>query len=189
MIADVSGKGIAAALLMAFIRPIMRSALDRTADPVEALERTNRILVDERRTGMFVTILAGVLELDTGVFTYANAGHEMPLIAPGDGTEPRWLGGGGPLLGVFGQLGLTADRVEIRPGDRLVLYTDGIPDARSPEGERYGAERFRRTVAATCVDGTAVDTCRAVIQGVLAHQGSATPADDLAFLVFRRLPA
>lgn len=173
---------------MAFVRPIMRSALDRNADPVEALERTNHILVDERRTGMFVTMLAGILELDTGTFTYANAGHEMPLLAPGDGSEPRWLGGGGPLLGIFGRLGITADRVEIRPGDRLVLYTDGIPDARSPEGERYGADRFRQTVAATCVDGGAVDTCRAVIQAVLAHQGTAHPADDLALLVLRRVP-
>lgn len=174
---------------MAFVRPIMRSALDRTADPVEALERTNHILVDERRTGMFVTVLAGILELDTGVFTYANAGHEMPLLAPGDGSELRWLPGGGPLLGVFGRLGLTTERVELRPGDRLVLFTDGITDAQSPSGERYGAERFRDTVAATCVGGDAVDTCRAVIQGVLAHQGTALPADDLALLVLRRVPA
>ena len=68
-IADVSGKGIAAALLMAFVRPVMRSALDRTGDPVTALERTNHILVDERRTGLFVTVVCGVLDLDTGVFT------------------------------------------------------------------------------------------------------------------------
>src|SRR6185436_7088744 len=101
VIADVSGKGIAAALLMAFVRPVIRSALDRSGDPVAALERTNQILVEERRTGLFVTVLGGVLELDTGVFTFANAGHEPPLLAsPGD-AGPVWVEGGGPLVGLF----------------------------------------------------------------------------------------
>jgi sigma-B regulation protein RsbU (phosphoserine phosphatase) len=188
--ADVSGKGIAAAVMMAFVRAVMRSALDRSGDPVAALEMTNRILVDERRTGLFVTILAGVLDLDTGVFEFANAGHEPPLLASPDGTEPRSIPGGGPLVGVFGRLDLTLERVEIRPGERLILYTDGITDAASPDGERFGDARLLRTIAQTCVtDGSAVDTCRAVIQSVLAFQGTASPADDLAFLVFRRLPA
>jgi serine phosphatase RsbU (regulator of sigma subunit) len=189
VIADVSGKGIAAALLMAFVRPIMRSALDRSGDPVLALERTNHILVNERRTGLFVTMLVGVLELDTGVFTFANAGHEMPLLAPADGTEPRWVEGDGPLVGLFAELGIAAQGLEIRPGDRLVLFTDGITDAASPMGERFGHDRFLRIVAETCADGNAFDTCRAVIQSVLGFQAEALPADDLALLVLRRLPA
>ena len=188
MIADVSGKGISAALLMAFVRPVMRSALDRSGDPVQALELTNRILVDERRTGLFVTILAGVLELDTGVFTFANAGHEMPLLVPGDGSAARWVEGGGPLVGMFGRLDLTAERAVIQPGDRLLLYTDGITDAASADGARFGIDRFRR-LAGDSHRGAAVDTCRSVIQSVLAFQGDAEPADDLALLVLRRLPA
>lgn len=186
VIADVSGKGIAAALLMAFVRPVLRSALDRSGDPVEALERTNHILVDERRTGLFVTVLAGVLDLDSGVFNFANAGHEEPLLAPPGGGEARWLRGGGPLLGIFGRLDLVAQSVEIRPGERLVLYTDGITDAASPDGVRFGDERLRQAVRDTC-DDLAEDTCRAVISGVLAFQGDAHPADDLALLVLRRV--
>lgn len=188
MIADVSGKGIAAALLMAFLRPVIRAALDRTGDPVEALERTNRIMVDERRTGLFATVLCGVLDLESGALIFANAGHEPPLLARPDGSEPRWVQGGGPLLGVFGRLDLVAERVEIGAGERLVLYTDGITDAQAADGARFGDERLRRTVAETCIGGTAFDTCRTVIQSVLAFQGSASPADDLALLVFRRLP-
>jgi len=189
VIADVSGKGIAAALLMAFVRPVIRSALDHSGDPVQALERTNHILVDERRTGLFVTMLCGVLELDTGVFTFANAGHEMPLLAAPDGSEPRWVEGGGPLVGMFGELGLIAERLEIRPGERLILFTDGITDAQAPSGERFGQDRLIQTIAESCLTGGAVDTCRAVIQGVLAFQGDALPADDLALLILRRLPA
>lgn len=188
VIADVSGKGISAALLMAFVRPVMRAALDRSADPVDALERTNHILVDERRTGLFVTVLAGVVDLDTGVFTFANAGHELPILAAPPPDEPRWIPGGGPLLGVFGHLDLVPQSVEIRPGDRLVLYTDGITDAASPEGLRFGDERLLHTIHESCA-GPAWTTCRAVIQSVLAFQGEAHPADDLALLVLRRLPA
>jgi sigma-B regulation protein RsbU (phosphoserine phosphatase) len=188
VIADVSGKGISAALLMAFVRPVMRSALDRSGNPVQALELTNRILVDERRTGLFVTILAGVLELDTGRFTFANAGHEMPLLIPGDGSDSRWVEGGGPLVGMFGRLDLTAETVTVQPGDRLVLYTDGITDAASQAGARFGIEPFRRLAADTARDD-AEATCRAVIDAVLAFQGDAEQADDLALLVLRRVPA
>lgn len=187
VIADVSGKGIAAALLMAFLRPIIRSALDHTGDPVEALERTNHILVDERRTGMFVTVICGVLDLDSGVFTFANAGHETPLLAPANGVEPRWVEGCGPLVGVFGRLNLNVERVEIRPGDRLVLFTDGLTDAASPHGDRFGLERLRETIMGSCVGG-ADQTARDVIDAVRAFQGDANPADDLALLVLRRLP-
>jgi serine phosphatase RsbU (regulator of sigma subunit) len=187
VIADVSGKGISAALLMAFVRPVLRAALDRSGDPVEALERTNQILVEERRTGLFVTVLAGVLDLDTGVFTFANAGHEMPLLASPGGVDPRWLPGGGPLVGVFRRLDLVAESVQVLPGERLVLYTDGITDAQAPDGARFGEERLRAALRGTC-DGRAEDTCRAVIQGVLAFQADANPADDLALLVLRRIP-
>ena len=173
---------------MAFVRPVLRTALDRSGDPVRALEQVNSILVDERRTGLFVTVLAGVLDLDTGIFEFANAGHEMPLLAAPDGSEPRWIQGGGPLLGVFGRLDLTLERIEIRPGERLVLYTDGITDAAAPNGERFGDARLLSAIAEGHRNGTAIDTCRAVVQSVLGFQGEASPADDLAFLVFRRLP-
>ena len=189
VIADVSGKGISAAILMAFVRPVMRSALDRSGDPVMALELTNHILVDERRTGLFVTMLAGVLDLDSGILTFANAGHEMPLLVPGDGSPPRWIEGGGPLVGMFGKLNLTAETLAIQPGDRLLLYTDGIADAASAsvEGARFGTARFARLAGGTS-DGTAQATCEAIIDSVLAFQGDSEPADDLALLVLRRLP-
>jgi sigma-B regulation protein RsbU (phosphoserine phosphatase) len=187
VIADVSGKGISAALLMAFVRPIMRSALDRSGNPVEALERTNTILVEERRTGLFVTVLAGVLELDTGTFTFANAGHELPLVVPADGSAPRAIPGGGPLIGMFAHLGVELQRVRIAPGDALVLYTDGVTDARSDSGERFGEERFLAALRRTASSGLA--PCRDVVDQVLAFQADGEPADDIALLVLRRLPA
>lgn len=172
---------------MAFVRPVMRSALDRSGDPVQALELTNRILVDERRTGLFVTILAGVLNLDTGEFRFGNAGHEMPLLVPGDGSPARWIEGGGALVGMFGRLDLTEETLAIQPGDRLILHTDGITDAASRGGARFGLARFEGLAGRTA-SASAEGTVRSVIESVLEFQGDAEPADDLALLVIRRLP-
>jgi sigma-B regulation protein RsbU (phosphoserine phosphatase) len=199
VIADVSGKGISAAILMAFIRPVMRAAMDHTGDPVEALERTNRILVEERPTGLLVTALCGVLDLDTGNLRFANAGHEPPLLVRA-ATGPAATGAAatraadtgaveeltlaGPLLGAFRTLGLETCTVRLEPGDALVLYTDGVTDAATADGERFGAERFESLVREHCaVSATAV--VQTVMAAVTAWEGD-EPADDLALLVVRR---
>ncbi|HYN68848.1 MAG TPA: PP2C family protein-serine/threonine phosphatase [Candidatus Eisenbacteria bacterium] len=187
VIADVSGKGISAALLMAFIRPVVRAALDRTNDPVEALERTNRILVGERRTGLFVTILAALLDLESGSLRIANAGHEAPLLVPAGRGRIRWLPDGGPLIGAFPKLGLTESKVELGPGDQLVLYTDGVTDATDPGGRRFGDERLRAVVGRNRT-GTAEELVGAIDRSVTRFQGDADAADDLALLVLRRVP-
>jgi phosphoserine phosphatase RsbU/P len=208
VIADVSGKGISAAMLMAFVRPVVRAAVDHSGDPVEALERTNRILVEERPTGLLVTVLCGILDLDTGEFRFANGGHEPPLLvraapaagpaaapggdeasqAAGDAGPARerasWVTTSGPLLGAFRSLGLVHGSVTLDPGDSLVLYTDGVTDARRPAGERFGPERFATLVADQCAVSAS-----AVVQGVMravAEWEGPESADDLALLVLRR---
>lgn len=142
VIADVTGKGIAAALLMAFARPVIHAALDASPDPAEALQRTNRILVDELHTALFITALAGRLELSTGQLRLANAGHEPPLLVPGDGRPVSPIEGSGPLLGAFAPLSLTETTTQLDPGDRLVLYTDGITEARNDADEEFGEDRL-----------------------------------------------
>ena len=103
-------------------------------------------------------------------------------------SPPRWIEGGGPLVGLFARLDITPETVVVGPGDRLVLYTDGIADAASPGGARFGVERFRALAGETSA-GTAGETCTSVIQAVLHFQADAEAADDLALLVLRRLPA
>lgn len=181
----MSGKGISAALLMAFLRPVIRAALDHTGAPAEALERVNRILVEERETGMFVTVLSGILDLRSGAFRFASAGHEAPVIVPADGSPPRSAPDGGPLIGLFPRLDLPEQALQIGPGDLLVLYTDGVTDAVSPDGERFGYERF---VARLARDRTAPAEAAVtdVVAAVLEFQGDRPPADDLAVLALRR---
>jgi phosphoserine phosphatase RsbU/P len=187
-IADVTGKGIAAALLMAFARPLLRAAIDHTTGPAQAIERTNRILVEERRSSLFITALVGRLELPTGRLILANAGHEPPLIVRADGSPPVWLDGAGPLVGAFERVDVPVISATLEPGDLALLYTDGITDARSPTGERFDEWRLLESL-----DGSRGGTAQQVIADlsdrVCAFQEPAPPADDITIVAIRRMPA
>jgi hypothetical protein len=185
VIADVAGKGIAAALLMAFARPIIHTALTIASGPADALERTNRILVQELRTALFITALVGRLDLRSGRVRLANAGHERPLLVPADGRPIVSIEGGGPLLGAFDPLGLDETQIRLRPGDRLVLYTDGVTDAQGPTGERFGLERLLATLEAART-GTAHDLVAAVRDAEEAFRDGGTCADDVTIVAVGR---
>ena len=139
VIADVAGKGIAAALLMAFARPIIHSALNAAPGPADALERTNRILVDEVHTALFITALVARLDPDSGRVRLANAGHEPALLVPRAGGAIDSIEGGGPLMGAFAPLDLTEIDVVLRPGDRLRLTAAAARAMRpAPMRRRFG---------------------------------------------------
>lgn len=185
VIADVAGKGIAAALLMAFARPVIHTALTAANGPSEALERVNRILVVELHTMLFITVLAARLDVRTGSFRMANAGHEPPLLIPRDGGPIEPVDGGGPLLGAFPRLGIPEVELELRPGDTLLLYTDGVTDARSEAGERYGKARLLEDLERS--RGQNADDVVAGIRDDLAgFRGSADAADDVTIVAIGR---
>ena len=185
VIADVTGKGIGAGMLMAFARPVIHAALDASRGPADALERTNRILVDEIRSGLFITAIAGVLDVTTGRLRMANAGHEPPLIVPGDDGPIGAIEGGGVLLGAFQSLGAPELDVQLRPGDSLVLYTDGVTDAVGPSGDRFGEPRLLTTIEAAR-RGSAHDIVAALRDAVADFRGSVPPADDVTIVVIGR---
>jgi len=185
VIADVTGKGIGAGMLMAFARPVIHAALDHSPGPAEALERTNRILVDEIRSGLFITAIAGVLDVTTGRLRMANAGHEPPLLVPGDDGPIDSIEGGGVLLGAFRSLGVPELDVRLRSGDTLVLYTDGVTDAIGPSGERFGEHRLLATIEAAR-RGSAHDIVAALRDAVAEFRGTVPPADDVTIVVIGR---
>jgi phosphoserine phosphatase RsbU/P len=185
VIADVAGKGIAAAMLMAFARPVIHTALTAARGPAEALERTNHILVDELHTALFITALAGRLDVRTGQLRIANAGHEFPLLVPGDGGPIRALEGCGPLMGAFATVNANEIDLELRPGDHLVLYTDGVTDSRAPSGDRFGKPRLINTLERTRGQ-TAHEVVAAVRDAVAAFRQSADPVDDVTIVVIGR---
>lgn len=191
VVADVSGKGIAAALLMAFSRPLLHAAIDNTTGPAEALERTNTILVLERRSSLFITALCATLSLPTGRLRLANAGHEPPLIVPGDGSPVLPVDVEGPLLGAFGSLGLSEAEVELGGGDVILFYTDGVTDARSVGGERFEEDRLLAAIEAARNPsgdghGTAAGIVESIRAAVTEFQAGMAPADDITIVAIGR---
>jgi sigma-B regulation protein RsbU (phosphoserine phosphatase) len=129
-----------------------------------------------------------VLDLDSGELVLANAGHELPVLVRGDGSGPVEIGASGPLVGAFRRLDLRPTTLALAPGDRLLLYTDGVTDATNVEGTRFGDERLRALLTAAPA-GSAERLGRSVVETLDAFRGSAEPADDIAMLIAERLRA
>jgi sigma-B regulation protein RsbU (phosphoserine phosphatase) len=192
VIADVTGKGIAAALLMAFSRPLLHAAIDNTTGPAAALERTNQILVQERRSSLFITALCATLALPSGRMRLANAGHEPPLIIPGDGSAVHAVDVEGPLLGAFGSLGLFEAEIELDAGDVVLFYTDGVTDAQAASGERFEDRRLLAAIEASrggpgAGHGAAAEIVESIRAAVTDFQAGVAPADDITIVAIGRL--
>jgi sigma-B regulation protein RsbU (phosphoserine phosphatase) len=185
VVADVTGKGLDAAILMAFSRAVTHTALEASRGPAEALERTNRVLAQERRGTLFITALCAVLEPRTGRLRIASAGHEPPLLVPGDGRPIAPVGDPGVLVGMFATLGLGEVEVTLDRGDKMLFYTDGVTDAIGPTGERFGEGRLLATIT-RARDASADGLVAAVRTDVDAFQGAREPADDVTIVVVGR---
>jgi sigma-B regulation protein RsbU (phosphoserine phosphatase) len=184
VVADVTGKGVAAALLMAFARPLIHAAVDNASGPADALERANRVL-RERRASLFITALCGTLTLSTGRLRLANAGHESPLLIRRAGSPIEAIEGSGPLLGAFRSLDLVETVTDLQPGDIAVLYTDGVTDARSVTGERFEDARLHEAIEAAR-GGSAHDVVASIRDAVNQFQAGTLPADDVTVVAIGR---
>jgi len=187
VVADVTGKGIPAAILMADSRGLIHAAADHSPGPVDTLNRVNRILVDERASGLFVTVAHAVLDTRAGRLSLVRAGHDPLHVLRADGRlevlEPP-----GRLIGMVADLGLAALELSLEPGDAFVGHTDGVTEARSPDGSFYGEERFR-SLLVDLAGASATAIVAAIIADVAALRGRAEPSDDLTILVVRRQAA
>jgi sigma-B regulation protein RsbU (phosphoserine phosphatase) len=147
IIADVSDKGVPAALFTMISRTIFRSIVRQHKSPSQVLTETNDLLCEENDTGMFVTVLIAYYHLPTGQFTYSNGGHNPALLFGSDGTSKELVRKHGPALGVRPGLTYKEDAETLEPGQFLVLYTDGVTEASSPQNELYGLDRFAKLVS------------------------------------------
>jgi phosphoserine phosphatase RsbU/P len=141
VLADVSGKGTAAALLMSATRGMLRSLAQTCSGPGEVLARLNRLLVEDFPSGRFVTMLFAVLNPSTRTLAFASAGHLRPLFINGEGA--RFLDSERGLPLGLGTSGFSETQVKLGKGARLVFYSDGITEATNGTDEEYGAERMR----------------------------------------------
>ncbi len=147
VMADVSDKGMAAALYMALTRSLVHAEAKRSSSPRQVLLSVHRLLLEMSQADMFVTVFYGVLDPAQGTLRYARAGHDRPLLYSPNNGGCRFLAARGMLLGLWEEVTLEEAQVDLHPGDLLVLYSDGITDASSRDGEFFGGERLCETVS------------------------------------------
>jgi phosphoserine phosphatase RsbU/P len=183
VIADVSGKGIPAALIMASFRASLIAEVRNNYSIRTILAKVNKLLWESVEAGRFVTAVYGVLDLAARRFTYANAGHNPGVLYRAATTQFDSLEPTGPLLGTIEAATYKERQVEIRPGDILVLYTDGITEAMNPASELFGPDRLKDVIRTRAGDSAAGilrgirETVRAYTEGPLR--------DDLALVVLK----
>ncbi|MDD8028830.1 MAG: SpoIIE family protein phosphatase [Acidobacteriota bacterium] len=142
LIADVSGKGVPAALFMAVNRTLMKTVCRKGVGPAESLRAANEILSRDNDACMFTTMFLAVFNARTGGLTYANAGHNPPVIVSRDRTLRTLESMGDVFLGVETGVSYHEGRTRLEPGDLLMLYTDGVTEAAAPDGSFFGEERL-----------------------------------------------
>ena len=140
-IADVAGKGVPAALLMSNLQAAVRAFAQDSAAPASVCASVNRLLCRNMASGRFVTFCYARIDAGSRKLTFANAGHNPPMLVRANGNIET-LAPGGTVLGVFSESTYEQGEFALAPGDRLVFYTDGITEGRSPAGDEYGEERL-----------------------------------------------
>ena len=184
-IADVAGKGVPAALIMATFRAALRTQVRNDFAIGQIVRKVNYLLWESTADSQFVTAVYGVLDATTGRFTYTNAGHNPPMVVRLDGTVEE-LTRGGPALGVFEVANYEEAFVEIQQGDTLVLYTDGVIEAADAEGREFGVKRLQQTVT-VARELSAFKTTRAIMDATRAFSGTDSFTDDFTLMVIKRL--
>jgi serine phosphatase RsbU (regulator of sigma subunit) len=184
VIGDVSDKGVPAAIFMALTYSLLRAEAARWPSPAQVLGSMNRLLQGMNSSGMFVTVLFGVLDRAQRRFTYARAGHEVPVhLGPTGEVQDIALGVGLPL-GLINSPALDEQEVALEAGDVLLLYTDGATDLTNTRGEHLGRERLEALVQANRGKG-AQAMCDALWAAMAEYQGTAPQFDDVALVAIR----
>ncbi len=182
-VADVSDKGVPAALFMVMTKTLLKDQVLRRRnekDLAQAVAEANDALVQSNTTFMFVTAFIGILNLSTGKFIYVNAGHNPPLLCRRDRAEylPKAQN---PILGVRGGMAFAAETLVLQPGDSLFLYTDGVTEARDEAKEFFGEQRLQEILSATAGQG-AEKQMETVLEKLFAFVGEANQSDDITML-------
>ena len=146
IIGDVSGKGVAAAILMAVCKTLLRATALKGIPADDVLTEVNRIIVDESPSTMFVTVFYGVLDTRNGSFEYSNGGHNAPYLLSADGSLKSIEDAGGLMIGAMEDSGYESKIIMLQPGDSVLFYTDGVTEAFNKNEEEFSDERLRKLI-------------------------------------------
>ncbi|MBF0247070.1 MAG: SpoIIE family protein phosphatase [Alphaproteobacteria bacterium] len=185
VVADVSGKGVPAAFYMAVVRTLFRATAPSAAGPAACLDEVNRLLIGHDIPGMFVTAFYGILNTNDWTMTFANAGHQPPILISGDGTARPVEGGGGVVLGFDHGVPYSQDRIALERGDALFIYTDGLTEAFDMDRNQFSEERLM-----DCLMENHSMSAHALTNNVFAfvnaHTQGAPQSDDITSFVIKR---
>ncbi len=189
VIADVSGKGVPAALFMVIAKTLIKDRANvhvRGEDysPAEILTHVNAQLCENNKNELFVTVWFGILEISTGKCTTANAGHEYPAICKKDEKYELIKDKHSPAVATIEGIKFRDQEFQLNPGDSLFVYTDGVTEATNANGELFGEQRLVESLN-KCVNASVSDVLRVVKEDVDKFVGSAPQFDDLTMLSFR----
>jgi serine phosphatase RsbU (regulator of sigma subunit)/pSer/pThr/pTyr-binding forkhead associated (FHA) protein len=185
MVGDVAGKGMPAALLMSSLQARVHVVLDDPDHLAEKMARLNRSTCSNCPDNRFITFFMGVLNAQTGELVYTSAGHNPPVVVRAKGG---WevLPGGGVILGILPNAAYQEGHATLEPGDVLVLFSDGVTEAASPQDEEFGEQRLAELVA-SLQDRPAAELVEDIHKAVHEFTQGAPPADDITVVVARRL--
>ncbi len=185
VIADVSGKGVPAAIFMAVSRTLIRATGIRGVSPSECINYSNALLEKESVNNMFVTVFYGIYNIKTGEIRYTNAGHNPPYLLKNDGSIERLPVAGNMAIGIFGDSKYTETTLQLQPGETLLLYTDGVTEAINPREEEFMESRLEQTLkkVTSCSCQEIIDTIKADVK---AFADGAEQSDDITLLALKR---
>ncbi len=181
-IADVSDKGVPAALFMMSSRTLLKNIAMGDSDPDQALEEVNQLLEEDNEEGTFVTLLYGVYNPSSRELTYANGGHNSPLVIHRDGTSTLLPLTDGVALGIMPGLDYNKNTVALSPGDTVVFYTDGVTEAMNGQEEQFGLERLKKLFESSPPTDPEEANLK-VFEAVHAFAGDTDQSDDITCLV------
>lgn len=188
VIADVSGKGVPAAIFMAVSRSLLKATALASVSPSACLEHVNRLLCPDNESAMFVTVFYGILHTETGELEFSNGGHNVPYVIGDDRLVPVGTPAG-MALGVLDDVRYQTSRMTLNPGETLVLYTDGVTEAMDGQGRLFSTPRLEQTLR-RLADQRPVHLLTQLVEDVQVFSSGAVQADDITLLALQyRQPA
>ena len=185
VIADVSGKGIPAALFMMMCKTIIKNYAREGFSPSEVIERTNRCILEYKGSTMFVTVWLGIYETATGHITAVNAGHEYPVIGKKDSEFELYKDAHSIAVGTFANIRFKEYEFDLEKGGTLFLYTDGVTEATNSENKLFGTGRLTDTLNLN-KDGSPLELINTMRAAIDSFAGDTPQFDDITMLVIRR---
>ena len=186
IIGDVADKGVPSAIFMAQTHALLYAMANRNDSPTQVLQHVNELLLKIGESSLFVTVLYGVLDRTTNLFSYARAGHELPIIVTADGMAEIAPYDQGQLMGILDDLILDEQTVSVPVGGMILLYTDGVIDARHSNGESFGMQRLIDFIKQMRT-GSAQDHCDQLWQTLCEFQSKDAQEDDVTIVAVKSI--